>query len=410
MTTMRIATGACLTLLLLAPRGSAADQPVDYTREIKPLLSRACVGCHGPAKQRGGLRLDTAAAVRAGGDSGLAILPGNAKQSRLVRAIRGEPGVEAMPPKPPRLTSAEIDLLARWIDQGAKAPATEAALAPAKAVHWSFRPIEAKQPPEVRDPAWPKNDIDRFILARLEKEHIAPAPEADRITILRRLSMDLIGLPPSPEEVDTFLADRRPDAYVRQVDHLLASPHYGERWGRHWLDLARYADSNGYSVDAPRTIWPYRDWVINALNADMPFDRFTIEQLAGDLLPSASMNDKIATGFHRNTQINEEGGIDKEQFRVEAVIDRVNTTGSVRLGLTVGCCQCHNHNFDPLSQRDYFQFFAFFNNQDDQNLVIGKLDAARASRQTRRRLTPRKPPRRSIRPSCRPAKQRRRTS
>ncbi|HEV8058321.1 MAG TPA: PSD1 and planctomycete cytochrome C domain-containing protein [Gemmataceae bacterium] len=376
MTKTRTGAPACLTVLLLAGAGWAADEPVDYVRTIKPLLSRSCIGCHGPDKQRSGLRLDTAAAARAGGDSGPALIPGNAKGSRLVRAIRGEPGVEAMPPKPPRLTVAEIDLIERWIDQGAIAPAVESASLPAKALHWSFRPIEPTQLPKVRDPSWARNGIDRFILSRLEKEQIAPAPETDRVTLLRRLSMDLIGLPPSPEEVDSFLADGQPDAYERQVNRLLASPHYGERWGRHWLDLARYADSNGYSIDAPRTIWPYRDWVIKALNSDMPFDRFTVEQLAGDLQPKATMDDKIATGFHRNTQINEEGGIDKEQFRVEAVIDRVNTTGSVWLGLTVGCCQCHNHKFDPLSQREYYQFFAFFNNQDDQNLVVGKLEAA----------------------------------
>jgi cytochrome c551/c552 len=360
-------------------RDARADSPpVDYAATIKPLLARSCVGCHGPQKQRGGLRLDSAAALRAGGASGPAILAGKADASRLMQAIRGQAGVAAMPPKGPRLASAEIDAVRRWINEGARIPATEAAGTTGKAQHWAFRPIVAGRPPEVSNQAWPRTDIDRFILARLEKEHIDPAPEADRLTLLRRLSMDLIGLPPTPEEVEAFVNDRRPDAFNRQVDRLLASPHYGERWGRHWLDLARYADSNGYSIDAPRTIWPYRDWVIKALNADMPFDKFTIEQLAGDLLPNATVEDRIATGFHRNTQINEEGGIDKEQFRVEAVIDRVNTTGSVWLGLTVGCCQCHNHKFDPISQREYYQFFAFFNNQDDQNLVIGKLAANEA--------------------------------
>jgi hypothetical protein len=222
--------------------------------------------------------------------------------------------------------------------------------------------------------AWVRNPIDAFILARLEKDGLAPSPEADRATLLRRLSFDLTGLPPTPEAVDAFLKDARPDAYTRQVDRLLASPHYGERWGRHWLDLARYADSNGYSIDAPRSIWPYRDWVINALNRDLPFDQFTTEQLAGDLLPNATVEQKVATGFHRNTQINEEGGIDREQFRVESVVDRVNTTGSVWLGLTVGCCQCHDHKFDPMSQREYYQLFAFFNNQDEPNLPLGPTD------------------------------------
>lgn len=372
MTLLRLHLYAPLCLLLSTGSGWANEEPVDYVRSIKPLFTRSCVGCHGPEKQRGGLRLDSAAGLREGGNSGPAIAPGKSAESRLVRAVRGEPGVEAMPPKPPRLTAAEIDLLVRWINQGALIPSQEGATT-AKPQHWSYRPIVAGSLPTVKDSSWVRTGVDHFILSRIEKENIAPAPAADRATLLRRLSMDLIGLPPTPEEIDAFLADNRPDAYVRQVDRLLASPHYGERWGRHWLDLARYADSNGYSIDAPRTIWPYRDWVIKALNADMPFDRFTIEQLAGDLLPGAGMDDKIATGFHRNTQINEEGGIDKEQFRVEAVVDRVNTTGSVWLGLTVGCCQCHNHKFDQLSQREYYQLFAFFNNQDDQSLVIGRL-------------------------------------
>jgi mono/diheme cytochrome c family protein len=380
MTSLRALSSVGLILALCAA-SSRADERVDYARAIKPLLTRSCVGCHGPEKQRGGLRLDSAEAVLAGGNSGPAIVPGKAGESRLVRAIQGEPGVEAMPPKPPRLNAAEIDLMVRWVNQGALVPAAETAATPAKAMHWSYRAIETNALPNVQDISWTKTGVDRFILSRLDTEQIAPAAPADRVTLLRRLSMDLIGLPPTPEEVDAFLADNRPDAYVRQVDRLLASPHYGERWGRHWLDLARYADSNGYSIDAPRTIWPYRDWVINALNGDMPFDKFTTEQLAGDLLPGAGMDDKIATGFHRNTQINEEGGIDKEQFRVEAVVDRVNTTGSVWLGLTVGCCQCHNHKFDQLSQREYYQLFAFFNNQDDQNLVVGRLPAEPTARE-----------------------------
>src|SRR5262249_3454450 len=210
----------------------------------------------------------------------------------------------------PRLTEAEVGLVRKWIDQGAKVAEASAA---AKETHWSFRPVRRPDLPAVKNAAWVRNSIDAFVLARLEKEGIAPASEADRPTLLRRLSLDLIGLPPTPEEVDAFVKDRSPDVYERVVDRLLASPHYGERWGRHWLDLARYADSNGYSIDAPRTIWPYRDWVIHALNRDLPFDQFTIEQLTGDLLPGATTEQKVATGFHRNTQINEEGGVDKEQ-------------------------------------------------------------------------------------------------
>ena len=243
--------------------------------------------------------------------------------------------------------------------------------------HWSFQPIRHATPPDVKNAAWVRNDIDRFILSRLEKEGIAPSPEADRVTLIRRLSLDLTGLPPTVSEVDAVLSDQSPQWYEKVVDRLLASPHYGERWGRHWLDQARYADSNGYSIDAPRTIWPYRDWVINAVNRDMPFDQFTIEQLAGDLLPSPTLQQRVATGFHRNTQINQEGGIDVEQFRVEAVVDRVNTTGSVWLGLTVGCCQCHDHKFDPIAQREYYQLFAFFNSVDEPTLELPTPEALR---------------------------------
>src|SRR6266550_968136 len=237
--------------------------------------------------------------------------------------------------------------------------------------HWAFvSPMRAPLP-EVRQKDWPRNAIDRFILARLEQEKIKPSPEADRVTLIRRVSLDLTGLPPTPGEVDTLVRDHRPDAYEKLVDRLLSSPHYGERWGRHWLDVARYADSNGYSIDAPRNMWKYRDWVIDALNRDLPYDQFVIEQLAGDLLPNATQEQKIATGFHRNTQINQEGGIDPEQFRIESVLDRVNTTATAFLGLTVGCAQCHDHKFDPISQREYYQLFAFLNNQDEPNLDVG---------------------------------------
>jgi hypothetical protein len=356
-----------------APADPAPQPAVDFARDVQPILARSCVGCHGPQKQRGGLRLDTAAGLRQGGDSGPPVVPGNSSKSRLYRAIAGTEG-KVMPPKGPRLAAAEVGRIKAWIDQGAKLPAEEkvGAVGP-KVAHWSFQPV--KRPP-VPSPRKGRihNPIDAFILARLEKEGLSPSPEADRTALLRRLALDLTGLPPTLEEVDAFVKDRRPDAYERQVDRLLASPHYGERWGRHWLDLARYADSNGYSIDSPRTIWPYRDWVIGALNADLPFDRFTVEQLAGDLLPGATLGQKVATGFHRNTQINEEGGIDPEQFRVEAVIDRVNTTGAVWMGLTVGCCQCHSHKYDPITQREYYQLFAFFNNQDEPKLPLGVPD------------------------------------
>ncbi len=236
--------------------------------------------------------------------------------------------------------------------------------------HWAFVPPVRPAEPNVANPAWARNPVDRFVLARLEEEGIRPSPEADRTTLIRRLSLDLLGLPPSIKEVDEFLADARPDAYKRLVDRLLESPHYGERWGRHWLDAARYADSNGYTIDGARSIWKYRDWVIDALNRDMPFDQFTVEQIAGDMLPDPSLDQVIATGFHRNTQKNEEGGTDPEQYRVEAIADRVSTTGSVFLGLTLGCARCHDHKYDPISQREYYHVFALLNNADEPALPV----------------------------------------
>jgi mono/diheme cytochrome c family protein len=371
---------ACL-LALASPGADATALAADFTRDVKPVLDKHCVKCHGPDQQRAGLRLDSARGAGAGGNSGPALVPGQAARSLLVKAVTcadADGDVKPMPPKGPRLTPAEVAVLRAWIDAGAKVPAGEAQLfGRTKSSHWAFQPVVRPAEPAVRNPAWARNGIDRFILTRLEKDGVAPSPEADRVTLIRRLHLDLTGIPPTPAEVDAFLADRSPGAYERLVDRLLASPHYGERWGRHWLDQARYADSNGYSIDSARSIWKYRDWVIGALNADRPFDRFTVEQLAGDLLPGATAEQKIATGFHRNTQINEEGGIDLEQFRVEAVVDRVNTTGSVWLGLTIGCCQCHDHKFDPISQRDYYQLFAFFNQSDDPRLDLASPDVMR---------------------------------
>jgi hypothetical protein len=368
-----LATALTGAALLPPGRGEAPQAAVDFLRDVRPILDRSCVRCHGADRQRGGLRLDSSAGLSAGGDSGALLVPGDSSKSRLYRAITGTHGVAVMPPGGARLLPTRIDRIRAWIDQGAKFSQGEKSLTAPRATHWSFQPVQRPAIPS-RGKGLAANPIDAFVLARLEKEGLRPSGEADRVTLLRRLALDLTGLPPTPEEVDAFVKDRCPDAYERQVERLLASPHYGERWGRHWLDLARYADSNGYSVDSPRTIWPYRDWVIGALNSDLPFDRFTTEQLAGDLLPDATVEQKIATGFHRNTMINEEGGIDPEQFRVEAVIDRVNTTGAVWLGLTLGCCQCHNHKYDPISQREYYRLFAFFNSQDEPNLPLGVPD------------------------------------
>src|SRR5579883_1247099 len=380
-----------LTLYLSAvlPGFVAAAQPVDYTRDIQPILTKNCTSCHGAKKQRSSLRLDSVTAARQGGVSGPALVPGKSGESRLILAVRGgNDEVAAMPPKGPRLSAREIELLRAWIDSGAAIPPSERADKTGNAAnkHWAFQSIRRPVPPNVKDAHWCRNAIDRFILARLEKEGITPAPEADRITLLRRVSLDLIGLPPSLSEIDDFLADKRPDAYERVVERLLSSPHYGERWGRHWLDLARYADSYGYSIDSPRSIWKYRDWVIDAFNQDKPFDQFAIEQLAGDLLPKQAMEQCIATGFHRNTQKNEEGGIDEEQFRIESIIDRVNTTGTVFLGLTIGCCQCHDHKFDPLTQRDYYQLFAFFNSCDEPIMELPAPEQLRKREEVRERI------------------------
>src|SRR5262249_1963171 len=247
-------------------------------------------------------------------------------------------------------STEQAELLRKWVAQGA-----------IYRDHWAYSKPERPSLPKVQLQNWPRNDIDFFVLARLEKEGLSPSPEASRETLIRRVSLDLTGLPPSVKEVEDFLRDNRQDAYQRMVDRLLASPHYGERWARPWLDQARYADSNGYEADYRRTIWPYRDWVIAAFNRDLAFDQFTIEQLAGDLLPNATREQKIATGFHRNTMVNTEGGTDEEEFRAAAIVDRVNTTFGVWMGTTIGCAQCHNHKYDPFTQREYYQVFAFFN-------------------------------------------------
>ncbi|HZM06543.1 MAG TPA: DUF1549 domain-containing protein, partial [Candidatus Saccharimonadales bacterium] len=351
---------------------SLLSAPVDYAKEVKPVLAANCYKCHGANAQKGGLRLDTASSALKGGDTGPAIVAGKGSDSLLIQALRGTAqDIHRMPLKKPALPEATIALLQAWIEQGAVAPQDEKPQQRSATVsHWSFIPPKRPVEPMVKNTKWPRNPIDYFVLARLEKENIEPSPEADRATLIRRVSLDLTGLPPTPSEVQAFVDDPATDAYERLVDRLLASPHYGERWGRHWLDVARYADSNGYSIDGPRSIWKYRDWVIDAFNRDMPYDQFVIDQLAGDLRPHATIAQKIATGFHRNTMINEEGGIDKEQFRVESIIDRVDTTGTAFLGVTIGCCQCHDHKFDPFTQKEYYRFFAFFNNCDEPELDL----------------------------------------
>jgi mono/diheme cytochrome c family protein len=343
---------------------------VDFARDVKPILAAHCIKCHGPQKQENGLRMDLGAALLRGGDSGSPVVAGKPEDSLLILAVTGKSDtISKMPSKGDPLTDGQIAVLRRWIAAGAKVPASDD-VRTTQNKHWAFQQPMRLPLPTVRNTAWPAGPIDAFLLARLEKEGIAPSAEAESATLVRRAFLDLIGLPPSPDEVDAFAADRAPDAYERMIDRLLASPHYGERWGRHWLDLARYADSNGYTRDFGRQIWKYREWVIGAINRGQPLDQFTIEQIAGDMLPDASVEQLVATGFHRNTLINEEGGTDQEQFRVEAVVDRVNTTGSVFLGLTVGCARCHSHKYDPLSQAEYYQLFALLNNCDEPAIEV----------------------------------------
>ena len=355
-----------LSLLIFLSLDCAAE--VDYLAEVKPLFLKNCTQCHGEFQQKNGLRLDTAVGALKGGSSGQAILPKNAKGSLLIQVLEGRhSSLLAMPYKKPALSLKQLATIKSWINSGAKYPPDEK---PLTEKHWSFIPPLRPDFPHLNNPLTTKNGIDYFIQSKLESLKLKPSPEADRHTLIRRLSLDLTGLPPSLDELDRFLNDKEPGAYERMVDGLLASPHYGERWGRWWLDAARYADSNGYSIDAPRSIWKYRDWVINALNTDMTFDRFTIEQIAGDMLPNSTLEQKIATGFHRNTQINQEGGIDKEQFRIDSIFDRVASTSTVFLGLTIACAQCHDHKFDPIKQAEYYKLFAFLNNADEPDLAV----------------------------------------
>ena len=337
---------------------------------MRPILTKSCVRCHGPKKAEGGFALDSKARAFAGGDDGPALVPGKSAESRLYQLVAGLDDETVMPPDGDELPAAQVAVLKAWIDQGAVWPENESAATRGAAVHWAFKAPARPQAPRLKNTGWARNPIDAFVLARLEKEGLAPSPEADRATLARRLTLDLTGLPPTIEEVDAFLNDTRPDAYERLVERLLAAPEFGERWARFWLDRARFADTNGYEKDRERSVWPYRDWVIRAFNADLPFDRFTIEQIAGDLLPNATVDQQVATGFHRNTMVNEEGGIDVEEFRFASTVDRVATTGTVWLGLSVQCAQCHTHKYDPITQREYYQFFAFLNNADEPELDV----------------------------------------
>jgi mono/diheme cytochrome c family protein/prefoldin subunit 5 len=360
---MAAALLSCVTWDAPAAEANPTARPeskVDFVRDIQPIFVKRCSECHGPDKQKGRLRLDIKTEALRGGDSGTPLLvPGKSSESEIIRRVTTDDSDDVMPAKGERLTPDQINLLRAWIDQGAVWPEVDARK------HWAYLTPVRPPLPRVKNSRWVRMEIDHFILSRLEKEGLAPSKEADRTTLVRRLSLDLTGLPPTPQEVEAFLGDRSAKAYERLVDRLLDSPHYGEHIGRWWLDLARYADSNGYQVDLARSIWPYREWVINAFNRNLRFDQFTVEQLAGDLLPHATLTQKIATGFNRNTKINDEGGGDAEEYRTKAVKDRVATTATTWLGLTMMCAECHSHKYDPITQEEYYRFYAFFNNTTD---------------------------------------------
>jgi hypothetical protein len=338
-----------------------AVKPVDFNRDIRPILSDTCFKCHGPdEKQRmANLRLDDTEGLFVDRGGYRIIVPGNAAQSKLYQKISSKDESFLMPPtySGRTLTAKQIELIKAWIDQGAKWE-----------MLWSFVPPKRPPVPEVKDKAWPRNPIDNFILARLETEGLKPSPETDKATLLRRVYFDLTGLPPTPAEIDAFLADHSPDAYEKRVNQLLASPHYGERMAMPWLDMARYSDTHGYHIDSLRDMWAWRDWLIKAFNQNMPYDEFTIEQIAGDLLPNATQDQKIASGFNRNHMITLEGGAIPEEYHVEYVVDRVSTTSTAFLGLTMGCARCHDHKFDPITQKDFYRFFAFFNTVPERGL------------------------------------------
>ena len=352
--------------LAFAASPAAADESrVDFNRDIRPILSDRCFACHGPDHEdrQAGLRLDLRDVATAALASGAtAIVPGKPEASEILARVASTDPDLVMPP--PRIgkpvTPAEADLLRRWIAEGAEYRG-----------HFAFERVERPSVPDVKTGAWARTPIDRFILARLEAAGLQPNPEADRPTLIRRLTLDLLGLPPTPEEVDAFVADASPDAYDKLVDRLLADGRFGERMSIEWLDAARYADSHGYQTDSSRSNWPWRDWVIDAFNRNLPFDQFTIHQLAGDMLENPSRDQIVATGFNRNHRINGEGGIIAEEWRVETVIDRVETTGQTWLGLSVGCARCHDHKYDPISQKEFYGFFAVFNNVPESGTIMG---------------------------------------
>eukprot|EP00456_Euglypha_rotunda_P020595 TRINITY_DN1793_c0_g1_i1.p2 TRINITY_DN1793_c0_g1~~TRINITY_DN1793_c0_g1_i1.p2 ORF type:complete len:510 (+),score=182.89 TRINITY_DN1793_c0_g1_i1:268-1797(+) len=370
MTVIGLSLLATSSVIAAEPDRAAASKPVSFDRDILPILSDKCFLCHGPdeADRQAGLRLDLGAdAVKPAESGKVAIVPGKPEASELIRRVISTDDSERMPPlkgKHKPLTPIQIDLLKRWIAEGAEYKS-----------HWAFTAPISPAVPKIDDTRFRiNNDIDRFIAAKLIENKLSQSAEADRITLLRRLHLDLIGLPPTIAEVDAFLADKSADAYEKQVERLLKSPHYGERWGRHWLDAARYADSDGFEKDKSRQVSFYRDYVINSLNRDLPYNQFVIEQLAGDLLPNATQDQIVATGFLRNSMLNEEGGVDPEQFRMDAMFDRMDAVGKTFLGLTIQCAQCHTHKYDPITQEEYYRLFAFLNNDHEAQRAVYATD------------------------------------
>ncbi len=356
-----------LVFAIVSRPALAADDQIDFSRDVRPILADHCLKCHGQdeATRKAGLRLDERTAALAPAESGeRAIVPGHSDKSELVRRILATDDDEMPPAVAKRpLTEAQKNILKRWIAAGAEYQS-----------HWAFTKPAQPKPPKVSNSSWPRNLIDHFVLARLEKEGLTTAPRADQAILVRRVYLDLIGLPPTPAQADEFINNSAPNAYEQLVDKLLASPHYGERWARRWLDLARYADTNGFEKDRPRDIWLWRDWVIKALNDDMPFDQFTVEQIAGDMLEKPTRDQIIATGFHRNTMRNEEGGIDPLEYRFYSVVDRVHVTSTAWLGLTMACAQCHTHKYEPVQHTDYYRFFALLNNADEPTIDVPNTD------------------------------------
>src|SRR6266576_2109849 len=348
--------GALAVWLGWTPLYKRAGQEVHFSRDIRPILNQNCAPCHGGVRQKNGVSFIFRDEALGKGKSGKpTIVPGRPDESELIARVTSRDPEGRMPYHAPPLPPQQIALLRQWIKEGAKWED-----------HWAFVPPKPRLLPSVKRADWARQPLDRFILARLEKESLEPSPEADKAALLRRVSFDLTGLPPTPAEQAAFLADSSPDAYEKQVDRLLASPRYGERWAALWLDLARYADTKGYEADRERPgVWPYRDWVIHAFNRNLPYDQFVITQLAGDLLPKATFEDRIATSFQRQTPVNDEGGTDDEEFRLVAVMDRVATTWSVLNGVTMNCVQCHSHPYDPIRHTDYYKSLAFFNTSND---------------------------------------------